>query len=614
MKLVRFFSVFTSLLIVVLAAAVAQASTPKITVAPASTPGYDSGGVGADQVITADFNGDGIPDMVVCNTTGYSIFLGNGDGTFTFNNSYPSAGIGVNLCAVADVNGDGKLDIVATTNFNVNYSGSGDVGGGVDVLLGNGDGTFQGPVSYNAGPTETFGIAIGDVNHDGYPDLVVTSNCQNNTCLDGNVILMLGDGHGSFHNAYGYFFLVTAAPGGPVALADMNGDGNLDIIFSGGVLLGDGTGDGIFTPVSGGELVGGAVSIAVGDVNGDGILDVVEATDANQIDVLLGNGDGALTKFAHYKTGGYWPLFVTIADNLDGEGLPDLVVANECHSTQKGTGTCDDLGYVGVLINKGGVGPSWAGFNTTPATFLSGGFEASSVAVADVNGDGRPDLVISSLCMRTPNPNNTCPGDGWVQVMLNSSSFTTTTSLVSAPNPSFVNQSFLLTATVTSNSGVIRNGDTVTFTTGGGKTVLGTGITTGGVATLTTSLPTAKTFVIDATFGGDAWHKTSVGATSQVVNLYPTTTTVTTTPNPSVYKQSITLTATVSSAAPGGATGTVQFKEGTNLILGTATLVGGTATLNYLKALPRGTDTITANYLGDTQSAKSSGTTTQTVN
>jgi len=163
----------------VLAAAVAHAAPPIITFAPASRSGYDSGARGPDQVILADVNNDGIADMVVCNTNAYSIYLGNGDGTFQSPNTYTPAGTAANLCAVADVNGDGYLDIVATTNYNANQTG-----GGVDVLLGNGDGTFNGPVSVNAGPIETFAVAVGDVDQDGHPDLVLTSNCQIETCLN----------------------------------------------------------------------------------------------------------------------------------------------------------------------------------------------------------------------------------------------------------------------------------------------------------------------------------------------------------------------------------------------------------------------------------------------
>jgi len=593
MKLLRSHSVFATLLIVVLAAAVAHASAPVLTFAPASTPNYDSGGAGADQVILADLNGDHIPDMVVCNTNGYSVFLGIGDGTFNYSATYPTAGTGANLCVVADLNGDGIPDIAATTNYNANNTG-----GGVDVLLGVGDGTFNGPVSRWAEGFETFAIAVGDINRDGIPDLVVTSNCQVQTCLNGTVTVLLGNGDGSFQ----YPIIVAPSQGGPVALADMNHDGNLDIVFNGGVLLGDGTDDGIFTPVSGGELSGGAVSIAIADVNGDGFLDVVQVTDNNQVYVLLGNGDGTLQQYAHYKTGGFWPLSVTTAD-VNGDSLPDVIVSNECQFTQKGTGKgrCNSIGQVTVLTNKGGVGPLFAGFNAA-RTFATGGFEASSVAVADVNADGRPDLVISNICS-TANFNYPCTSDGLVEVLLNTSSFTTTTNLVPAPNPSLINQSVTLTATVTSSGSVITNGDTVTFYDSG-NVLLGTGTTTNGVATLPWVFTSTGKHFLKATFAGDTWNALSSGLATQVVNRLPSTTSVTSSPNPSTHGQGVTLTATVSSAEVGGPTGTVTFKNGGGGGLGTATLSGGVATLVKTN-LPVGTTTITATYNGDLQSAGS---------
>jgi len=613
MKLGRSLSVFASLLIVLLAATIAQATQPGVrsnaqsrVTGPAltfsaatSANGYDSGGLGADKVVVADLDGDGIQDIVVCNTDSYSVFLGVGDGTFAFNNNYPSAGLGVNLCAVADLNGDGIPDIVATTNFNANSTG-----GGVDVLLGVGDGTFADPVSNVAGPIETFAIAVGDVNGDGIPDLVVTSNCQTQTCLNGNVIVLLGWGKGKFPNPAPIY--ITSGTG-PIALADMNGDGILDIIYAGGVMLGDGTG--YFNPVDGGELLGGAVSIAVGDVNGDGIPDVVAVSNNNQADVLLGNGDGTLTHYASYKTGGYWPLSVSLAD-LTGEGYPDLIVANECQYIQKGSGgngKCNSIGQVSILTNKGGTGPSFAGFNPAQS-FASGGYQASSVGVADLNGDGKPDLVVSNVCT-TPNFNFACSTDGWAAVLMNTTSLATTTVLASLTNPAVIAQSVTLTATVSSAT-PIPDGGVVTFLDGVNQ--IGTGSTVSGVATLSTTFSSKGTHFLKATFAGDTWHASSTGSLNEVVNLDPSTTTVVSSPNPSTYKQAVTLTATVSSSAPGGPTGTVTFKNGA-AGLGTATLVGGVATLSTTK-LPVGSLTITANYNGDSQSAKSSGSTPQQVN
>lgn len=92
---------------------------------------------------------------------------------------------------------------------------------------------------------------------------------------------------------------------------------------------------------------------------------------------------------------------------------------------------------------------------------------------------------------------------------------------------------------------------------------------------------------------------------------YSTSTSVTSAPKPSLYGQTVTLTATVSSTAPGGATGTVTFKNGTTT-MGTLMLSAGKAILQTAK-LPAGTLTITASYNGDVKNAKSLGATTQTV-
>jgi Big-like domain-containing protein len=112
--------------------------------------------------------------------------------------------------------------------------------------------------------------------------------------------------------------------------------------------------------------------------------------------------------------------------------------------------------------------------------------------------------------------------------------------------------------------------------------------------------------------GNDVIFKPSSGAVKQVVTLYPSTTSVASSPNPSTYGQPVMLTATVNSAAPGGATGKVTFKNGTTT-LGIAMLSAGTASLTTTK-LPVGTLSLTAGYGGDAQSAKSAGMTVQTVN
>jgi Bacterial Ig-like domain (group 3) len=190
--------------------------------------------------------------------------------------------------------------------------------------------------------------------------------------------------------------------------------------------------------------------------------------------------------------------------------------------------------------------------------------------------------------------------------------FTTATVLTSSLNPSYVNQPVKFTATVSSASGAIPNGEVVTFTNGGAT--LGTGTTSGGVATLTTPSLTVASHNIKASYAGDSTFATSTSAAvTQVVSLYPTSTMLTVSPNPSAYGQSVTLKTTVTSSAPAGPTGTVTFKNGSTT-LGTAALSAGTATLATTK-LPVGSDAITATYNGDAQNAKgTSSPFTATVN
>jgi hypothetical protein len=586
MKFARFLPVFLSILVTITPAIAAPA------VRFANPVNYDSGGKGANFVVMADLNGDGFPDMVVANSDGVSVLLSNGDGTFQPAVVYGTGGDVAFAVAVGDVNGDGVPDLVVTNMCLNNPSCS---NGGVGVLLGNGDGTFQPAVSYDAGGIETQAVVIGDVNSDGFPDLVVTSNCQILTCVDGSIYLLLGNGDGTFKRPV----VIGPSDGGPLAMGDLNGDGILDLVAGQGVLLGKG--DGTFTPLGSvvgpgavGYIPGGAVSIALADVNNDGKLDVVVANPTG-VKVQLGNGDGTLQLPVAYNSGGAWPISVAVAD-VNGDGKPDLVVANECSTATKSN--CMGSGTIGVLTGNGD------GTFKAPVRLASGGNVTTSVAVADVDQDSRPDLVASSACTVLSN----C-ASGVVGVLLNTFTAAVTVNVVSDTNPAVLNQSVNFTATLSSTV-PIPDGSAVTFLDG--TNVIGTGTTTSGVATLSTSFSKSGTHVIRASYSGDIYHTAGSGLVKEVVNRYASTTIVTSSPNPSTSMQSVTLTATVSSAAPGGATGTVTFLSGTTY-LGAKPLSGGTATLTTSK-LPVGTTTITATYHGDTQSAASSGTTTQTVN
>jgi hypothetical protein len=494
-----------------------------------STVVYNSGGFGPDSIAVGDVNGDGKPDLVVADGGGsgacgpgydgvVSVLLGNGDGTFRPAVCYDSGGLNAMSVAIGDVNGDGHPDVVVA---NICQSSTDCDTGGVSVLLGNGDGTFQAPVSYGSGGFFGSSVAIADLNGDVRPDLVVASACPIGACSAGGtgvVSVLLGNGDGTFQAAVPYstggFDTVSAV------VADVNGDGKPDLVVAsnclsscpngfgiGGasVLLGngDGTFQAPFSYASGGYNASSAV---VADVNGDGKPDLVvshhyqngDLSDGG-VSVLLGNGDGTFQAAVGYGAGPGDAEFVAVAD-VNGDGKPDLAVAN-CSVNYY----CNGRGSVSVLVGNGD------GTFQAPVRQSSGGKVAMSVAIADVNGDGRPDLLVASLCAKgcINRPNGT------IGALLNDLYVTTITKLASSPNPSNVNQSVAFTATV-SSKGSVPNGSTITFYNGATK--IGTSTTTNGVATLATSFSSAGKYTIEASYAGDAFHQESSGTVKQVVN------------------------------------------------------------------------------------------------
>jgi Bacterial Ig-like domain (group 3)/PQQ-like domain len=187
---------------------------------------------------------------------------------------------------------------------------------------------------------------------------------------------------------------------------------------------------------------------------------------------------------------------------------------------------------------------------------------------------------------------------------------TSSTAPTSSQNPSFVGQAVQFTANLVGQHGGTATG-TVTFKHG--TTILAAVPVVGNSATYSETLTTPGNYGVVAVYSGDVNLKTSSGALSQVVQQYPTSVQLTSTPNPSVYSQTVTVTATVTSANPAGAKGTLTFRNGA-AVIGTASIVGGSAILKTTK-LPTGSNLLTASYGGDTADAKStSSSETQVVN
>jgi hypothetical protein len=483
------------------------------------------------------------PDLY-CNQHGLvGVLLGNGDGTFQANVNYDSGSFYAGAIAVADVNGDGKLDVLVVHRYYY----------GVSVLLGNGDGTFQVAQLYSgASGDEATSIMVADVNGDGTPDLLVTYQYGvrgKDGKLYGGIGAFLGKGDGTFEQGQTYY--------------------------------------------SGGKL---ADSMVVADVNGDGRLDVVVANECTAkgcghggiVSVLMGNGDGSFQAPQGYDPAGFRTSSIAVGD-VDGDGKLDLLVANgdvKRSGSKKG---------VGLLLGNGD------GTFQTAETYNSGGDGANTLAVADVNRDGKLDVLVANWSY------DYYENGGLVSVLLGR--FSTTTLLDSDRNPSVYGQPLTFTARVSSGG---PNAPTGTVTFQNGSKAIGKASLSGGVATLTTKALSAGTWSVTATYNGNPGSiKSTSVPLSQVVSQASTTTTLKSSVNPSGQGQSVTFTAQVASPTV-RATGTMTFTAGART-LGIVPLSGGRAIITTTD-LPQGANTISATYDGNDNIISSTASLTQVVN
>jgi hypothetical protein len=462
--------------------------------------------------VVADFNEDGTPDIFTSNASGLQLLLSKGNGTFaspvtaqTLPSSPPSLE-SFGMLYLGDFNGDRHQDVMALhTASDGTFL--------PELLRGRGDGTFQDPIPVT-NLIACWPYAVADMNRDGRDDLIyVTPDAANAT---GTVNVLLSNGDGTLDP------VTTELPGtgysyGLPAAADFNGDGKMDLVVAEQqtmqVLLGHG--DGTFdttlptlpVPSFNNQQYGCCGAVITGDFDHDGNADFAflrltpgSSTGPTALIIYYGKGDGTFSQAVTAATldRNYVHL---IAADLNGDGLSDFVLS-----------TTEGYDYRGTAIS---IVHSLPGRKFSGETNLIAGQGFPSMAAADFNRDGQPDLLFT----------NNDPADSMV-LLLNVG--TPSMSLTSSANPSAIGQAVTFTATISAPADltVLPSPGTITFEgLPGGNVSVPITFTGGGSkgpfkASATyeaTGLPDGST-VVTAAFPGDTLLNPASASLTQVVN------------------------------------------------------------------------------------------------
>lgn len=323
-------------------------------------------------IVSADINGDGIPDLAIGangtaatkNIGSIDILLGTGAGTFQTAKSY--AGLsGDQLIIAAPFVTGGPMDILAVSSSATTNNGL--------LFLGNGTGGLNTGTKLSLGLDTVTALIAGDFNGDGKVDFVVGGTAFGVPVFN----VFLGNGNGTFDS--GTLNATSDVPITALGAGDFTGQGALDIavVHSDGtvdVFLQDGVGD--FYPNAGTTAGSSPTAIAIGDFNGDGKADLAITNSAqDNVSVLLGNGSGDFKAIASPGTGSV-PKAIAVGD-FNADGLPDLAIANS------------SAGTVTILLGKGD-----GTFTVEPA--LDTGSTPTSLAVARFNSEDTGDIAVAN--------------------------------------------------------------------------------------------------------------------------------------------------------------------------------------------------------------------------
>jgi len=340
--------------------------------------------------VAGDFDGDSVVDLLTVKPPRRDSFgnlISHGQYMFNRNNGEATSfkhlliddehgGYGV---AAGDLNGDGALDFVSTNTIDI-------AGNLVNVVMGQGDGTFATVVSYGSFSSEAaVAIALGDMDGDGDLDMVLPNGGR----------VWLNDGNGVF---YTEFVGSDVRDGASIALGDIDEDGHLDIVttvdsyvpsrYEVAVQLGIGNGFGNPGPVFLVNIGGGSPAVvALSDMNGDEHLDLLTLNQATgNISLLLGAGDGSFgapTLFAAHTAGNFVPNVFVVAD-LTGDGAMDVAVTSTVY------GNAESHQETSILIGDGDGGLMLF------QTIVRFGQLKENIVAADLNGDGHIDLATAT--------------------------------------------------------------------------------------------------------------------------------------------------------------------------------------------------------------------------
>jgi hypothetical protein len=627
-------------------------------------------GTGPIAVALADLDGDKKPDLLALNRADKSMTVmpGNGDGTFGQPQLYslPSSPTAL---FVGDFNGDAIPDLAIA--FDCGQSSCSEPGT-LEVWLGRGDDSLAASDSYTVGYSPV-SIAAGDLFGKGHLDLVVANACGDSACqTDGTASILSGNGAGKF--VLSGQVDIGKAPSA-IALGNLSGSG-LDLAIAqrsaNQVAVMHWTGSTFGAPVA--YSAGSAPSaLAIADFNGDGNLDLAAANfQSSTISLFNGTGSGSLQAARTYSAATGPESLVAIGN---GVGQPSSLAAANGNSGASPAGTNFTLFRIHPFAQ---VPPSAVDVTASPTTGVVDGTEVLTAVVNGTAGTAPTGTVTFSFgaadgavsCAESTGGNGTVPfsssntgagtatatctttslpagsltsinglynGDAnynslsGVSAPLTIDAAATSTALGSSGTSSNLNQSVTFTATVSAPSNSVALSGNVTFTDNGAAITSGSNCGTAGVvlisgagtATCTTSALTEGTHAIIATYGTDLNYLTSNNNVIQTVSAATTGTafvsSATSTGGSSytaVINSAVTLTATIS---PHGSTvplsGTVTFLEGATPVAGCTVafnVTTGQATCTT-SSLALGSHTITAKYAGDSSYTTSNATLTQVI-